>query len=261
MKNHALTVLCSLAAVFAAGASAADRQVTLRDEVERTLPFPAAGDLVLENRHGSLELVGWDRPEIHVRAELSAKAEDEEAARRVLDKIDVRIENGPRGVEIRTDDPRLAELTGDVYGSVRYTVSLPVDAGLRVSTVDGGIRIAGIRGAVKARTVNGSIEVVDAGEQVEARGANGGVRVEVDRLGASGRIEAVTAHGKVVLVLPPDADADLEVRTEQGSIVTDFPVTVQGEMGKTRLKGRLGDGGASVVLRTVHGGVEIRERR
>ena len=56
-----------------------------------------------------------------------------------------------------------------------------------------------------------------------------------------------------------DIRADLSARTTNGSVQTDFPVTVQGTFRKNRLEGELNGGGASIELRTTNGGIRIRE--
>jgi len=59
--------------------------------------------------------------------------------------------------------------------------------------------------------------------------------------------------------LPGSASADLEATTVNGSIDSDFPITMRGRMTPQSLRGRIGDGGRDLKLTTVNGGITIRK--
>jgi hypothetical protein len=46
-----------------------------------------------------------------------------------------------------------------------------------------------------------------------------------------------------------------------GSITTDFPLTVQGKWGPRKAHGTIGGGGRELSLETVNGSVELRKAR
>ncbi len=48
-------------------------------------------------------------------------------------------------------------------------------------------------------------------------------------------------------------------RTTNGSVRTDFPITVQGTLRKNRLDGEINGGGAALELRTTNGSIRIEE--
>jgi hypothetical protein len=60
-------------------------------------------------------------------------------------------------------------------------------------------------------------------------------------------------------VVPEKYNAQLETGTVNGGMRIDFPITVQGTIGR-RLTTKLGDGGPPVRVTTVNGGVTIRRR-
>lgn len=67
-----------------------------------------------------------------------------------------------------------------------------------------------------------------------------------------------TTNGGVVLDIPRDYSANLETGTVNGKIRVDFPITVQGTIGR-RISTTLGDGGRTIRATTTNGGVVIRK--
>ena len=63
--------------------------------------------------------------------------------------------------------------------------------------------------------------------------------------------------GGVTLLVPANYSARLETGTVNGGIDIDFPVTVQGRVGR-RLSTTLGEGGPTVRAVTTNGGVRVR---
>jgi DUF4097 and DUF4098 domain-containing protein YvlB len=92
---------------------------------------------------------------------------------------------------------------------------------------------------VHARTTNGGVDVTLTGEKwdgdaLDLHSTNGGVRMRV----------------------PEDYSARLETRTVNGGVHVDFPVTVQGRIGR-EISTTLGKGGALVRAETTNGGVHV----
>lgn len=107
---------------------------------------------------------------------------------------------------------------------------------------NGGIHLAGVGGDVRGRTQNGGLSVELTGARWEGRG-----------------LDAQTTNGGVTLIVPEGYDAELETGTTNGGFDIDFPVTVQGRIGRS-IRTTLGDGGAVVRAITTNGGVRVRRR-
>ena len=89
---------------------------------------------------------------------------------------------------------------------------------------------------------------------------NGGVRVTLRGAGWNGEgLDVETLNGGVQLRVPDGYSAHLEAATRNGGLQIDFPVTVQGNVGRT-LSTDLGRGGAPIHLRTTNGGVSVRRQ-
>ena len=79
-----------------------------------------------------------------------------------------------------------------------------------------------------------------------------------DRWAGEG-LDVETTNGGIELVLPEGFSAELETGTVNGGLDIDFPVTVQGRIGR-RLTTTLGQGGPRIRAFTTNGGVSIVRR-
>ena len=68
-----------------------------------------------------------------------------------------------------------------------------------------------------------------------------------------------TVNGTVIVQVPDGADAELAMSTTNGSVQSDFPVTIQGRLNPRKLRATLGKGGPRLVMHTVNGDVRLRK--
>jgi DUF4097 and DUF4098 domain-containing protein YvlB len=54
------------------------------------------------------------------------------------------------------------------------------------------------------------------------------------------------------------ATSEVEARSGNGEVTSDFPITTTGRFSSHRLSGRIGQGGASLRLHTGNGDIELR---
>jgi len=66
-----------------------------------------------------------------------------------------------------------------------------------------------------------------------------------------------TDFGDIVLRLPADAAATFDLGTDFGSIHSDFPVTLSGDMDATAWQGTLGGGGPRLTVHTSSGSIRL----
>ena len=94
---------------------------------------------------------------------------------------------------------------------------------------------------------------------VRGRTTNGGLRVELDGDEWDGEgLDVQTTNGGVSLYIPDDYSARLVTGTVNGGIRIDFPIMVQGNIGR-RITTDLGNGGKTVRVTTTNGGVTVRK--
>jgi hypothetical protein len=122
-------------------------------------------------------------------------------------------------------------------------------------TTNGDIRIQGGSRAF-ARTTNGSVTIRTSGEAV-ARTTNGKIVAHIGDLSGHTPLSFSTTNGSITLGIPDGASATIDAGTTNGRIHTDFPITMQGSLSRTRLAGTIGEGGRTIQLRTTNGGIRI----
>ena len=145
--------------------------------------------------------------------------------------------------------------------------------GARVTTGGGRIRIGPSGGEVYAMTGGGDIDIGPATGSVEAHTGAGEVTIELKGAGAHS-VNATSGRGRVVLVVPRDLDATLELETaytnnlgHKTRIVSDFPLQTtettdwdarEGTPRRyVRARQTLGKGGGIIRVRTVNGDIVL----
>ena len=154
------------------------------------------------------------------------------------------------------DDYQMSTNNNDV--EVRFHVKVPRGVKLDAGTVNGEIRATSLTGDAELHTVNGSIDVTAAGI-VEAETVNGSIEAKIGRGDWTGALKFETVNGDLTLTAPEGLSTDVEASTVNGSVDSDFPITVRGRMERRHLRGTIGNGGRSLELTTVNGGIELRK--
>jgi DUF4097 and DUF4098 domain-containing protein YvlB len=136
---------------------------------------------------------------------------------------------------------RLREVTGDAHVA---TSGGPIDAesidgNLQAHTSGGGIRINRVSGYVDAKTSGGAIRAT-----YSPGNRHGGV------LESSG--------GSIELAIDPSANLNLDASTSGGSVHTDLPVRVVGDVTHSHMRGSIGSGGEELRVHTSGGSIHIR---
>lgn len=127
-----------------------------------------------------------------------------------------------------------------------------------LGTAGGSIRVKEARAALKVGTSGGSIELGEVGAAVEATTSGGSIRAGFVHAPESNcRLE--TSGGSVRVTLPEGANLNVDARTSGGHVTCDLPVTVQGEVKRNQLVGKLGSGGPLLQLRTSGGSISIQK--
>jgi hypothetical protein len=216
------------------------REVTLR--ARDTLSVDSAPN-------GGIRVSGDNRKDVLVRATVHAWAEDEAQARALAAEVVVHTDN-----MIRADGPEQHGRTG---WSVSYEIQTPRATDLKLQTHNGGIEIANVRGDLDFETTNGGLRLDGVAGNVRGRTTNGGVDVTLAGARWDGEaLDVRTTNGGVRMRVPEKYSARLETRTVNGGLNVDFPVTVQGHVGR-EITTTLGAGGALVRAETTNGGVRI----
>jgi hypothetical protein len=222
--------------------------------VESTVAAPG-GTLVIDGRaNGGITVVGSSRRDIGIRAKVQVNARSQERAEAIADEIKIRTEGG----RIFAEGP---ESRRNEWWSVSFEVEVPSRMDLDLRARNGGLSVAEVTGMLRMETLNGGIHLESVNGDVVAETTNGGLHVNLDGAGWVGKgLDAVTTNGGVHVRVARDYSAHLETGTTNGGVDIDFPVMVQGKIGR-RITTDLGKGGPTVRVITTNGGVDIRRGR
>ena len=69
-----------------------------------------------------------------------------------------------------------------------------------------------------------------------------------------------TSGGGIDVYLVKDVKVSVDASTSGGHVSTDFPITVQGKLQSSKLKGEINGGGPQLYLRTSGGSIDIYEK-
>ncbi len=142
---------------------------------------------------------------------------------------------------------------------VDFAVTVPTGVRFVASTVNGGIEARALKGDVSAQTVNGGIAVTGTGT-VEAQTVNGGIDAGIGSASWTGTLDFQTVNGSISVALPAGVGAEIEAGTVNGGLSSDFPLTMSPgrSWGPRRMEGTIGQGGGTISLQTVNGGIELK---
>ena len=226
----AITVLFASAAACASGDKTFERQV----------PAEARGVVDISNVSGRIDVTGWDRPEVSVRAELGESVE----------RVDVNSDHGRTTVKVVL--PHHSERDGDAH----LHVQVPKDSELTVSAVSADVTTAGVTGVQRLHTVSGDITAELAGSDLELKSVSGDVKLKGH--GQPARLHMSTVSGDVHL---EHGAGDLEAGTVSGTLVVSLDsarsVRVRSTSGDVHFEGKL-TRGADFDATSVSGDLNVR---
>jgi hypothetical protein len=262
---------------------------------EKRFPAGAAPDITLATFDGSIQVRPWDRPEVLIEVEKRGSDKDAVSGIQVVAEgkgdqisVDVRkpaaerefigigihhsttaklIASVPRGskltlstrdgsIAVERIDGRLELRTDD--GSVRVSEA-PGD--LTIVTKDGSITLERVAGRIDARTGDGGIRVTGAPASLLLETRDGSVVVRAERDTVMQSDWSIrTGDGSVTVELPEGFAAEIDAETQDGSVRADLPVSGMNEDSKRQrtLRGKLGQGGKVLKLRTNDGTIRLR---
>jgi hypothetical protein len=144
----------------------------------------------------------------------------------------------------------------------------PTGGAVRAETAGGSVRLQGARGRVVVETAGGSIDLLQIESAVKASTAAGRILAQFNSTKQTfGPSQLETSAGDVFVYLPINLPLTIDAAIDAAAghkIVSDFPLTIQGEKEAfvpTTLRGRgpLNGGGETLKIRTVAGNIEIHK--
>ncbi len=284
MKWLFFSVFLALVAFF--GSGCIERFPAEYSETERlSVPLPAGGTLHVTTQNGWIRVRSGEVNEVQITAEKVVRSVTEQEAERFCKETKVVTETQVSGATISVELPEGHQRRASIAVSIEAVV--PKNCSLNLLTSNGDVEAQGVAGGAEMRSANGRIGAQDIGGKVVAHTSNGAVELErisgfadaetsngsitIKEAGgdircetSNGRIllekvvasaEAFTSNGSITCTLSADASATVSANTTTGKVSCDFLVTIK----RDRLSGKIGDGKASINLRTSNGNIHIRK--
>jgi DUF4097 and DUF4098 domain-containing protein YvlB len=242
---------------------------------EKRFTVSGTPDVTVTTFDGAIEVRPWDKSEVEVIVEKRG------SSKAATDTIEVRADHdgnrvsvearlaGSHGINLHFNDSRSARLIVSVPASSNLSArsgdgAIDVDriAGrIQLHSGDGGIRARDVSGDLDLHTGDGSITVGGKLTGVRARSGDGSVTIQaVEGSAPSADWDIATGDGSVTLSIPEDFGAELDAHTGDGGISTQNITlsNVTGRVGRNSLKGRLGEGGRTLRIRTGDGSITLK---
>jgi DUF4097 and DUF4098 domain-containing protein YvlB len=223
-------VVMAVALFVALPAFAQDRRGGEETErVSRKFTIGAAGRLTLSNISGDIVLTAGAGEEMTMEAVKRTRG-----ARSELSSVLIEIDERAGRVDIRTRHASRRD-----RASVDYTVTVPRETTVDVSSVSGTVRVANLQGALRAQSVSGTVAISGSTNVEFAKSISGDVELSGAAPGA--RLSASTVSGTV-------RARDLKTRALAMSAISGNAEVINVEAERLEVKAVSGDLSFSGVL-------------
>jgi DUF4097 and DUF4098 domain-containing protein YvlB len=261
---------------------------------EKRFTVSGTPQLQLTTFDGAIEIQSWDKPDVLV--EIEKRGATKEAVEELT--INATQDGNRIELEVkRPRSESFSHFGFHRSASAKLIVSVPRHADIRAKSGDGSIRLERVTGNLELRTGDGSIRATEISGEISLNTGDGSVtvdgaegRLSLDTgdggVNVAGKLvslklhtgdgsivyraepgssmaddwEITTGDGGVTLYLPKNFDADLDAHTGDGAIRNELDVSTAngGETDRRTVRGRLGEGGKRLRIRTGDGGIRLR---
>ncbi len=264
-------------------------------ERTETLSASMAGleQIKIDTSFGDVKITGSDTTQCSATAKINAQAPTIEEARQLAEQTKIILVPEGTVLVFRIEKPHLGH---NRSVGVAYEVTIPTKTAIKCDTSFGKVDLKNITGNIDAKTSFGKISLKNIVGDIDAKTSFG--KISADNITGKIRLDtsfgevdceaintpdfqAKSSHGKMNINFSDACPADLHARIETsfgevdvdvpsnfagdlvaetsfGSVKTDMPITIKGEVGRTGLKGTIGEGKGSIVLKTSFGAIKIK---
>jgi DUF4097 and DUF4098 domain-containing protein YvlB len=258
------------------------------DDYAKSFTVSNRASVRVDTNDGSVTVTTGDTKQVEFRVEYQGY---------VLNKS-LNIESNQQGdeVELTARIPNKWHFSLGTIRRLHIEVRMPKDADLQVRTGDGSIKAVGLsgtvdlhsgdgslivsslKGAVRLHTGDGSIEGRDLDGKCDAVSGDGRIRLtgRFDVLSVrsgDGSVGVEALHGSkldsgwnissgdggIDVALPGDLPVNIDASTSDGHISSDIPITMDGIIGKSRVRGKMNGGGSTLTIHTGDGSIHLKQ--
>ena len=258
------------------------------DDYAKTYTVSNRASVHVDTDDGSVNVVTRDTKQVEFRVEYQGY---------VLNKsLEISSDQHGDEVELRARIPHGWHFSLGMIRRLHIEVRMPKDADLQVRTGDGSIKasnvtgnvdlhsgdgsltVSALKGAIRMHTGDGSIEANDLDGKCEATSGDGRIRLagRFDVLSArsgDGSVAVEAQHGSkldsgwsvtsgdgsIDVAVPADLPANIEASSGDGHITSDIPITMEGVMSKSRIRGKMNGGGSTLTIHTGDGSIHLKQ--
>lgn len=244
---------------------------SLEETFKKRISSDDVTSLSVSNQNGSIEVESWSENEIEIVAYKKVRASNREKAERLMEYLEIEIDESGNHVRIETIHPRhhkdrdsgflswLFNLGNNGGVSVDYVIKVPQKMDLDLNSTNGGLFVSDCEGTIDLKTTNGKIVAENIKGSTNCRTTNGSIKAYLDKVYQKEDMTFKSTNGSIKVYLPSDTNADVEAKTTNGSISCDLPIHRTNERSKRHLYGEINDGGSLIYLKTTNGSIKIYE--
>lgn len=233
----------------AAGITVAEDETT-----DKTYPLSLDGRVSVSNINGSVEMTGWDRPEVRLIAKKIANSAER------LDDLMIDVSSTADSFRVSVNYKRWKGkwVKGDTL-YVNFTLMVPRTAIVdEIESVNGKVTVSKLSNITVVSAVNGAVLGSELSGKVKLSTVNGSVMAQMAGVDPNSEISLETVNGSAQVQLPSNVDATVKADSVNGSIKNQFGLPVKkGKYVGRELYGKIGAGFARVRLTTVNGSISI----
>lgn len=250
-----------------------DDMRVFRAQEDRTIPKASISKLrVYGLSNGGIQVQGWDRDEIFIRACKGAAAYNESEAKPLLDEMKLELQGGDvtvsglernrAWVHLLVRVPKQLAMQFETRNGPLSLRGIAAQS-LEASSTNGPVSVKDCTGKINVDVQNGPVSLVRSSGDIHLHAQNGPMEVVLNEDGWKGEgLEAYTRNGPLDLKIPAGYRSSVEVRSDGHSPFScrmDACADANKDFDDNSRIVRFGSGSPIVRLSTVNGPVTIRK--
>ncbi|MGR3810941.1 DUF4097 family beta strand repeat-containing protein [Jiulongibacter sp. NS-SX5] len=223
---------------------------------------------------GSITVEGADINEVRIVSSLKKDTYTEEkrsnGMRRIAagDNYEISAEERDNTVSVRAGNPNK---------KIQLKIMVPRNFNLKLSTVNSGdISVTNVTGNMELGNVNGDIYMKNVGGAAVTNTVNGDIIGTFKAVTNDSPMAFTTLNGDVDVTFPKNFSGDIKVQSQRGDMYTDFDMDMSlssPEVKRTEIngvqkfhkggwtRGKIGNGGSEIMMKTMNGDILIRKAK
>ncbi len=259
-RNHS-TFIFIVAYLILSGLALAGEK---KEKIETNIPFESGGYLNLINQNGNIDISSWGEDKVSIiaykRVYSSRGGEEDDW----LKKIEIDIDQQGDKIKIETHMPGHQDgFFGKIFNrqkisfTVDYEIQVPKKIDLNIQTANGDVDILAIEGRIRLETTNGNIDASRIEGLAKCKTTNGSIRIEFEEVPDEDKMSFVTTNGSIKIYLPDDFGGEFDIKTVNGNIDSDFPISIKGRWPQKHFHGKVNEGNCDLYCSTVNGSIGV----